>query len=83
MIKGTFHFAFLASYMRIDVQKEERRAEMRACVREYVYMHAYDKVSAPINYPLTRRRLTSLRANLFVPVEVCISDWSMYQSAFV
>lgn len=56
---------------------------MRACVREYVYMHACNKVSAPINYPLTRRRLTSLRANLFVPVEVCISGWCMYQLLFV
>lgn len=61
---------------------------MRACMHEYIriyiYMHVCDEVSAPINYPLTRRHLTSLRANLFVlqlryvyPSGACTS-WSLY-----
>lgn len=57
---------------------------MNTYVYIYIYLHACDEVSAPINYPLTRRHLTSLRANLFVlqlryvyPSGACTS-WSLY-----
>lgn len=44
----------LRSLLRIceSTKEEERRAAMRAGVREYIYMHACDESSAPINYPL-------------------------------
>jgi len=57
---------------------------MHEYIHMYIYMHVCNKVSAPINYPLTRHRLTSLRANLFVlqltyvyPAGACTS-WSLY-----